>query len=204
MGFLRSLLGRSTGPAAPKADPLFALPSAAITLEVSAGFLSTGTGALAVRIPAGEAFERVRRTVVELLDLDGPPVQISTDRYGYTWFLCSVDADAAARFDVGALVTEMNAIVSSLQAEGFGPQLLCALVHLQRRDEHLNLVYLFKQGTFYPFAPRAGASEQTPERDGVLEFEIRDLLAKELPIESDTSRWHPLWDAPGVSGSTTH
>lgn len=201
MGFLRSLLGRSTGPAHAKADPLFALPSAAITLELAAGFVPTGTGGVAVRIPAGEAFERIRRHVVELLDLDGPPVQISTDRYGYTWFLCAVDADAQGRRDVGALVTEMNAIVSSLQAEGFGPQLLCAVAHFMGRESRrVNLVYLFKQGSFYPFAPMPGAHEGNPDRDGVVEFEIRDLLAKELPIESDTSRWHPLWDAPGVNG----
>ena len=193
MGFFDSIFGRSKGPAQAKVDPLFALPSAAVTLQVAMNMRATGKGAIAFRAPEGAAFDRVQRDVQQLLDVDGPPVEISKDQYGYTWFLCAVnDADDAA--DVGALVTEMNAVTSSLQAEGWGPQLLCAMTYFRGdHGQRLSLVYLFKQGSFYPFAPM-----QEPQRDNVLEFGIRDLLTGELPMETNLQRWSPLWDAPGL------
>ena len=54
------------------------------------------------------------------------------------------------------------------------------------------MVYLYKQGTFYPFAPTGER-----RRDNLLEIQVRDLLAAELPIERDLSRWMALWGAPG-------
>lgn len=193
MGFFDSVFGRSKGPAKAKVDPLFALPSAALTLQAAMNLRATGTGAIAFRAPEGAAFDRVQDEVQQLLDVDGPPVQISRDQYGFTWFLCSVN-DVQDQPDVGALVTEMNAVTSSLQAEGWGPQLLCAMIHFRDSDNRkLSLVYLFKQGTFYPFAPI-----NEPERDNVFEFAARDLLAGELPIEQNLQRWSPLWDAPGL------
>ena len=55
------------------------------------------------------------------------------------------------------------------------------------------MVYLFKQGSFYPFAPADGQT-----RDTVLELQIRDLLRDELAVEKDLTRWFPIWGAPGL------
>ncbi|PPI99517.1 hypothetical protein C5E51_36150 [Nocardia nova] len=55
----------------------------------------------------------------------------------------------------------------------------------------LGLVYLFKRGTIYPFAP---AGEQ--RRDNTLELQVRAAVSGELPIEAELERWFPLWDAP--------
>jgi hypothetical protein len=75
----------------------------------------------------------------------------------------------------------------------------------------LGLVYLFKQGRFYPFAPRLGAGSQGASgrdvavagagqgRDTMLELQVRDLLSPELPMEPELSRWFPIWGAPGLS-----
>jgi len=54
-------------------------------------------------------------------------------------------------------------------------------------------VYLFKRGTFYPFAPLNGE-----KRDNALELEVRGLLSGELRIEPELDRWFPVWGAPGV------
>ena len=56
----------------------------------------------------------------------------------------------------------------------------------------VGLVYLYKQGTFYPFAP-SGTS-----RDNLLELQVRDHLAGELPMEPDLQRWMAVWGAPGL------
>ena len=55
----------------------------------------------------------------------------------------------------------------------------------------LYLVYLAKQGTFYPFAPRGHE-----QRDNELELRLKSVVASDLPVENDLSRWFPIWDLP--------
>ncbi len=94
------------------------------------------------------------------------------------------------------MVTDLHAVNSSLVDAGFGPQLLCSLVSFRDPDDRaLALVYLYKRGTFYPFAPEPGAAER---RDNVMEMLVRDKVVRELPIEADTSRWFAVWGAPGL------
>ena len=88
MGFLDALLGRSK-PKKPDLDRLFALPTAAVTLEAAAGLKPTGVGAVCFRAAEGAAFAQIEADVRELLDAgsDGPKVELSTDSYGYTWLV---------------------------------------------------------------------------------------------------------------------
>jgi hypothetical protein len=199
MGLFDSLLGRSK-PAKPDLDSLFGLPSAAITLDVSMGFRPTGTGSVAFRAPEGRAFADVQADVQALLDAGGgPKVEAANDEYGYTWLVCRTDPP-----DVSALVTDLHAVNTSLQDSGFGPTLLCSLVgFVDDGDRHLAMVYLYKQGTFYPFAPSPGGGrtitgEATQRRDNLLEIQVRDLLANDLRVEKDTTRWFAVWGAPGL------
>lgn len=55
MGFLDSILGR-TRPKAADLDALFAVASAAVTLQAAAGLRPTGTGAVCYRPADGAAF----------------------------------------------------------------------------------------------------------------------------------------------------
>jgi len=198
MGFLDSLLGRSK-PAKPDLDQLFALPSAAITLEASLDFRATGVGSVAFRAPEGRAFADVQADVQALLDADqGPKVEVTVDTYGYTWLVCRTDPP-----DLAALVTDLHAVNSTLADSGFGPTLLCSLASFTDGSRTLGLVYLFKQGTFYPFAPALGGTPtiegSTPQRrDNLLEIQVRDLLTDDLRVEPQTSRWFAVWGAPGL------
>jgi hypothetical protein len=189
VGFLDTLLGR-TKPVQPKLDALFALPSAAITLEAAASFKPTGSGSVCFRAAEGRAFSDIEKDVRQLLDMgSGTPVEVVTDSYSYTWLVCHHSAD-----DVEALVTDLHAVNSSLVDGGFGPQLLCTLVAF--RDDagrRLAIVYLFKRGTFYPFAPQDGE-----RRDNALELQVRGQLGSDLKIEPDLGRWFPVWGAPGL------
>jgi hypothetical protein len=95
---------------------------------------------------------------------------------------------------MAALVTDLHAVNTSLQEQGFGPSLLCSLVAFtDPAGRRLGLVYLYKQGTFYPFAPQDGQ-----KRDNLLEIQIRDLVKNDLPVEPQLNRWMPLWGAPGL------
>jgi hypothetical protein len=198
MGFLDSLLGRSK-PTKPDLDQLFALPSAAITLEASLDFRATGVGSVSFRAPEGRAFADVQADVQALLDADqGPQVAVTVDTYGYTWLVCRTDPP-----DLAGLVTDLHAINSTLADSGFGPTLLCSLASFTDGTRTLGLVYLFKQGTFYPFAPAAGGTPTiegtTPQRrDNLLEIQVRDLLKDDLRVEPQTSRWFAVWGAPGL------
>ena len=189
MSFWESLLGRRR-PVQAKLDALFGLPGAAITLQTAAGFTPTGVGSVCYREAEGAAFAQTQSDVVALLDADeGPDVERSRDDFGFTWLVVRQDPG-----DMSALVTDLHAVNTTLEAQGFGPGLLCSLVGFtDATGRRLGLVYLYKQGTFYPFAPLA---EQ--RRDNVLELQVRDLLGHELPLEPQLQRWMPVWGAPGL------
>ncbi|MGW0366700.1 PspA-associated protein PspAB [Streptomyces sp. NPDC002990] len=195
MGILDTILGRSK-PVRPDLDQLFALPGAAITLEAGAGFAPTGLGSVCFASVEGGAFARLQDDVRALLDADtgrgGTPVEFSRDAYGYTWILARQPAE-----DTASLVNDLHAVNTLLEEAGFGPQLLCSLMSFRKasEDRALALVYLYKRGTFYPFAPLPGAAEK---RDGALELQARSLLADDLRIEPDLGRWFPVWGAPGL------
>lgn len=189
MGFLDSVLGRRR-PTGPNLDALFALPSAAITLQASLDMQPTGRGSVAFRAPEGRAFADVESDVRRLLDADGgPPVEMTPDEFGFTWLVVTTDP-----VDVPGVVTDLHAVNTSLVEAGFGPQLLCSQVSFRDPGGRpLALVYLFKRGTFYPFAPTGDS-----QRDNVLELQVRDLLSGELPLEGDLARWLAVWGAPGL------
>jgi hypothetical protein len=193
MGFLDALLGR-TKPVKPDLDQLFGLPSAAITLEAAAGFKPTGVGSVCFAAAEGGAFAQVQQDIQSLLDADtsrgGQPIEVTQrDSYGYSWITARQSPD-----DIVSLVNDVHAVNSGLESQGFGPQLLCTLVNFtdaQRRK--LALVYLYKRGSFFPFAPLPGQ-----KRDNPLELQIKAMLGNDLRIEQDLSRWFPVWDAPGL------
>jgi len=189
VGIWETLTGR-TKPVKANLDALFGVPAAAITLQTSLGFEPTGAGSVCYRAAEGAAFAATQKDLVELLDNDDDPdVERSTDEFGFTWLLARQAPD-----DLSALVTDLHTVNTSLEAQGFGSGLLCSLVgFVDGAGRRLALVYLYKQGTFYPFAPKDGRT-----RDNLLEIQVRETLAGELPVEKELSRWMPVWGAPGL------
>ncbi|WP_329459517.1 PspA-associated protein PspAB [Streptomyces sp. NBC_01497] len=194
MGLLDSILGRSK-PVRPDLDQLFAVPSASLTLRAGAGYTPTGLGSVCFAGVEGGGFARIRQDVQELLDTDaGPgsvPVEFTEDSFGYTWLLARQPPD-----DTAALVNDLHAVNTLLQDGGFGPHLLCSLLGFRdTEDRPLALVYLYKRGSFYPFAPLPGAPGK---RDNQRELQVRAILGDDLRIEPDLARWFPVWGAPGL------
>ncbi|MEZ7822742.1 MAG: hypothetical protein QMB00_06760, partial [Candidatus Nanopelagicales bacterium] len=165
----------------------------AITLDVDLGLTSTGVGSVCFRSPEGRAFSDLETQVRELLDADGgPSVEANGDEFGFDWL--TVRTEPA---DLATAVTDIHAVNTSLVQAGFGPQLLCSVFPFTDQvGNTVSLVYLYKRGTFYPFAPRVRGQDKS--RNNVLELQVRDKLAGELAVEEDTTRWFALWDAPGV------
>ncbi|MFE1928584.1 hypothetical protein ACFW91_39310 [Streptomyces asoensis] len=185
MGLLDILLGR-TRPVVPDLDRLFALPSAAVTLEAAAAFTPTGQGAVCFATVEGSAFEQTHREVQALLDADtgraGPPVRLERDDYGYSWLVSRRAPD-----ELPQLVNDLHAVNSAMEVNGFGPQLLCSLVGFEAPapsgtadGRRLALVYLYKRGSFYPFAPLPGPGQR---RDGAQAVQVRAAPAGDQRIE---------------------
>lgn len=188
MGIFDSILGRSKPPEA-DLDVLFAVPQAAISLQVG-GFTLTGSGSVCFRDVEGGADDSVLADAEKLITTTaGATVSRSDDRFGFHWFTVTrTDAD------VSGLVTDLHAVNSSLVDAGFGATLLCSTIGLTTTDgKPLALVYLYKRGTFYPFAPLEGE-----RRDNALELQVRGIVGEDVPVEPDLNRWLAIWGAPGL------
>lgn len=188
MGLLDTILGR-TKPKAPDLDRLFALPSAAITLEAAAGLRPAGAAAVGFKPASGRVFTDVASEVDDLVALAAADaksdVRRVTDTYGYEWIVVRDP-------DLDELVTTVHLVNSTLAERGFGPQLLATVFAFAGdAGETIDLVYLYKRGSFYPFAPTG-----TERRDNRAELRVRDILGTDLPIEADLSRWFPIWGVP--------
>ena len=192
MGFLDALLGR-TRPVKPNLDALFSIPAAATTLQAALDLAPTGIGAVCFKRAEGAVAAQAQADALALLNADASShTAVSDDEYGYTWITCRRPAT-----DLSGLVTDLHAVNSTLADAGYGPSLLCTVIGFtgtpRGAGRRLGLVYLFKRGTFYPFAPTGDHT-----RDTALELQVRAQVAGELPVEGDPGRWFPIWTTPAV------
>lgn len=194
MGLLDSILGR-TKAKPPDLDRLFALPSAAVTLEAGLGLVPAGAGGISLKPASGTAFAQSYADLGELVDLAAKDAQSEvsrvTDSFGYQWIVVRDP-------ELDDLVTTVHLVNSTLAEQGFGSQLLASVFAFSNGNGAAvdtpavtYLVYLYKRGAFYPFVP-AGAER----RDNAFELRIRDAVGPDLPIEADLARWFPIWGVP--------
>jgi hypothetical protein len=157
------------------------------------GYVPTGVGSVCFKAAEGADFASTQAEMRQLLAADGGPAEQTRDDYGFTWLVVRHTPD-----DVAGLVTELHAVNSSLEGAGYGPQLLCSVVGFRDPSGErpaVGLVYLYKRGAFYPFAPAGGGTER---RDNAVELQVRAVIGGELKIEADLARWFPVWGAPGL------
>jgi hypothetical protein len=189
VGLRDSLFGR-TKQVAPNLDNLFALSTAALTLQSELDLVSSGQAGLCFKAGSGETTLTTDEDIKELLDFDATTsnVTITTDDLGFKWLVVNDP-------DLESLVTRIHAANTSMVEHGLGPRLLCGVFGFVPKtppgEGSLRLVYLMKQGTFYPFAP-TGPSQRNNE----LELRVRSFLGTDLPIEKDLGRWMALWNLP--------
>lgn len=212
MKFLDTLLGR-TKPAQPDLDRLFRLTNASIQLQATYGLRSSGQAGVCYKTVAGRSFAEAHVEFRQLLGLqDGDTtttVHEENDTFGYTWIVVGEP-------DFERLVTLAHVVNSTLAEQGYGPSLLCSVFSFvtggamapDALDEDaasvvgapmgtwtsatpVYLVYLYKQGSFYPFIPVA------PERRDVqAEMVLAEDLKEDLVIEPDLERRFPIWGVP--------
>jgi len=176
---------------APAAERLFALTTAAVTLETELGLKTAGAGAVVFKGLSAGDFTRAESDIQQLLEAVaadcGAKLERRDDSYGFTWIIVR-DPDLEDQ------VAAVHTVASELAAQGFGEQLLAAVFRFDGTGaKHpVYWIYGYKRGAFWPFVP-AGEGQK---RDNAEELELKAKLEAELPIEPDLSRWFGVFDAP--------
>ena len=188
MSWLDALLGRSR-PIRASLDALFGLSTAQLQLEAELGLRPTGRAAICFRPVSTGDFAELLRETNALLDAsrkDSPLTwQNQSDTYGYEWVVL-----VAAEFE--NLVATVHMISRQLQDSGYGDRLLASVFQFQDADgKNVYWLYNYKRGTFYPFVP---AGHQG--RDNAMELRLSSVMSRELNVETDLTKWYPLWGVP--------
>ena len=173
----------------PARDRLFALTTAAVTLNVECGLTPAGIGAVVLKPLSGGEFAQVDKDVEQLLQgvaaESGSNLERTKDTYGFEWIVIrdpELEDEVTAAYAVG----------NEFSAHGFGGQLLAAVFKFEGGERPVYWIYGFKSGTFWPFVPTG----EKQERDNARELSLKAQLEKELPVEQDLSKWLALYDAP--------
>jgi hypothetical protein len=186
---LRNVLFGKKKLAGPARDRLFALTTAAVTLDTELGLRSAGAGAVVFKPLSSGDFIRVENDLQQLLDHvaadSGSKLERREDKFGYTWIVVR-DSDLEDQ------VTAVHAVAQGLEEQGFGSQLLAAVFKFEGGKHPVYWIYSYKRGTFWPFVPMG----EGQERDNAEELELKAKLEKELPVEPELSRWFGVFDAP--------
>ncbi len=199
--FMDAILGTSKLPKA-KSEKLFAISTASITLETSLGLKPSGSAGICFRPIDASAYESARKDIQELLEYSSKETEtefrLEKDEFNFLW---AIFKDP----DFEDLVANINLVRQTLEEQGFGEQILCAIFRFDSEPEFESTentgkagrikivywIYNFKQGTYYPFVPLSGK-----ERDSPFEFRLRADMEREMPVEKNVEKWYPLWGIP--------
>ena len=189
MGLFDSILGGRKKLQTANADRLFAMSTAAVTLETSLDMKPRGVAGIVFQQIANADFSQLVKDASELLQSaardTGTTLEQSNDEFGYSWIVFHDP-------DCDDLVTAVNTVASELQAGGYGDRVLAAVFAWQdSAGKQVDFIYNFKRGRFYPFVPLPDK-----KRDTEYELRLKAQLENDLPIEPELERWFPLWDAP--------
>ena len=186
---LRDVLFGKKKLAGPARERLFALTTAAVTLDTELGLRTAGDAGIVFKpLSAGE-FVRAENDLQQLLDGvasgSGSKLERREDSFGYTWIIVR-DPDLEDQ------VTTIHAVAQGLEEQGFGSQLLAAVFKFDGGKHPVYWIYGYKRGAFWPFVPTG----EDQKRDNAEELELKAKLEKELPVEQDLTRWFGVFGAP--------
>jgi hypothetical protein len=188
LGLRNVLFGRKSL-AGPARERLFALTTAAVTLQTELGLRSAGVGGICFKPLSAGDFVRAENDLQQLLDGiagdSGSKLERREDKFGFTWIVVH-DAQLEDQ------VASVHAVAQGIDEQGFGGQLLAAVFRFDGGKHPVYWIYGYKRGAFWPFVPTG----EGQERDNAEELELKAKLEPELPVEQDLSRWFGVFDAP--------
>ena len=156
MGLRDALFGKQKL-AGPARERLFALSTAAVTLDTELGLRPAGAGGVVFKPLSSGDFVRAENDLQQLLDgvaaESGSKLERREDAFGYTWIIVR-DSDLEDQ------VTGVHAVAQGLEEAGFGGQLLAAVFKFEGGKEPVYWVYGYKRGAFWPFVPVGEGKER--------------------------------------------
>jgi hypothetical protein len=186
---LRDVLFGKKKLAGPARERLFALTTAAVTLDTELGLRTAGDAGIVFKPLSAGDFVRAENDLQQLLDGvatdSGSKLERREDSFGYTWIIVR-DPDLEDQ------VTTIHAVAQGLEEQGFGSQLLAAVFKFEGGKHPVYWIYGYKRGAFWPFVPMG----EDQKRDNAEELELKAKLEKELPVEQDLTRWFGVFDSP--------
>jgi hypothetical protein len=189
MGFLDILTGKRKVKQ-PAESRLFAMSTAAITLDMTLELKTSGKAAIVFQPLATADFTSIVTDMEEVLrgtgEDTGTHVEKTDDSFGYRWMVLSDE-------DFEDLVVGVNVVSQALQDGGYGERILCAVFSFRdSAGQAVYWIYNYKRGTYYPFVPAGGDQRRDSER----ELRLKAQIGNELPVEAELERWFPLWGIP--------
>ena len=174
----------------PAESRLFAMSTAAVTLEMTLELRSSGKAAIVFQPLATADFDGIVRDMEEVVHGTssdaGTTVERTDDEYGYRWMVLADE-------DFEDLVVGVNAVSTALEAGGYGERILAAVFAFRdAQGKPVYWIYNYKRGAFYPFVPAGGEQQRDSER----ELRLQAQIGADLPVEAQLERWFPLWDIP--------
>lgn len=189
MGFLDILTGKRKVKQ-PAESRLFAMSTAAITLDMTLELKSSGKAAIVFQPLATADFTSIVTDMEEVLrgtgEDTGTHVEKTDDSFGYRWMILADE-------DFEDLVVGVNVVSQALQDGGYGERILCAVFSFRdTAGQPVYWIYNYKRGSYYPFVPAGGDQRRDSER----ELRLKAQIGNELPVEPELERWFPLWGIP--------
>lgn len=193
MKWLDAILGRPRLPRA-NLESFFTLTTALVTLQAGLDLQPTGRAGVCFKPVTSSDYRSTESSISGMIQLAGKEfrseIKFTCDEYGYSWCIFE-----DPQFE--DLVGLAHLVSKTLEEEGFSEQLLSAVFGFKEQargqpEKTVYLIYNYKRGTFYPFAPH-GCKRS---RDNSLEIRISSVMEKELPVEKELNRWYPVWDCP--------
>jgi hypothetical protein len=190
VGLFDVLTGKRKLKAPAPTDRVFAMSTAAVTLELELGLKSTHKAGIVFQPLATADFDGIVRDMEEVVrgtgEETGTTVTSEDDSFGYRWLVVEDP-------DIEDLVVAINACSTALEAGGYGDRILAAVfAFADEAGKSVYWIYNYKRGAFYPFVPSGG----TQQRDNERELRLKAQIGRELPVEAELERWFPLWGAP--------
>lgn len=189
MRLLNILFGHGK-PAKSKLEGLFSISTAHITLQAQSDLSPGSRAGICFRTVEASTFAEAERYVRDIA-LFGTKhtntrVESHSDSYNFRWLVFDDT-------DYEDLVASVHIAGQTLGDRGYRDQLLAGVFGFEGPSGRVFLIYNYKTGKFYPFAP---ATDGSQNRNHPLELRINSLMEKELPMEKDLEQWYPLWGIP--------
>jgi hypothetical protein len=174
-----AVLGRRQ-PRQARSDLVCGITAARLTLEIELE-LRVRAAAIAFQPPAAPVDDLLAGIVADT----GARAGRRDDGFGFGWL-------TLAGRNLDDLAIAIGVVAEEFDLAGRWEQLVCAVFAFEwEPGTSVYWIYDFARGSFHPFVPCGH-----DRRDAKAELRLHAAAARDLRLEQDPQRRHPIWDVP--------